>query len=158
MKIAWEVREDALIYGLKLIYLQSKNKIKNGTVYCDDETYLQFLCPDDIDNLILFKIKLASISDIIIGRSNGYLKNIELPIEGNSCITIKYNDGLKHVDLIFKRTDLCEMFLSGLISVIRNKDREGLTYDSDLISLKRIWRQYNTELNKYLNIEQFVNF
>jgi len=158
MKIAWEVREDALIYGLKLIYLQSKNKIKNGTVYFDDKTYLQFLCPDDIDNLILFKIKLASISDIIIGRSNGYLKNIELPIEGNSCITIKYNDGLKHVDLIFKRTDLCEMFLSGLISVIRNKDREGLTYDSDLISLKRIWRQYNTELNKYLNIEQFVNF
>ena len=158
MKIPGEDREDALIYGLKAIYLQSKNKIKNGTVYCDDETYLQFLCPDDIDNLILFKIKLASISDIIIGRSNGYLKDIELPIEENSCITIKYNDGLKHVDLIFKRTDLCEMFLSGLISVIRKKVREGLTYDSDLISLKRIWRQYNTEPNKYLNMEQFSQF
>ena len=158
MKIPGEDREDALIYGLKAIYLQSKNKIKNGTVYCDDETYLQFLCPDDPDNFILFKIKLPSISDIIIGRSNGYLKDIELPIEENSCITIKYNDGLKHVDLIFKRTDLCEMFLSGLISVIRNKVREGLTYDSDLISLKRIWRQYNTEPNKYLNKEQFSQF
>ena len=158
MKIPGEDREDALIYGLKAIYLQSKNKIKNGTVFCDDETYLQFLCPDNLDNIILFKIKLASISDIIIGRSNGYLKDIELPIEENSCITIKYNDGLMHVDLIFKRTDLCEMFLSGLISVIRNKVREGLTYDSDLISLKRIWRQYNTEPNKYLNIEQFSQF
>ena len=158
MKIPGEDREDALIYGLKAIYLQSKTKIKNGTVFCDDETYLQFLCPDDINNLILFKIKLPSISDIIIGRSNGYLKDIELPIEENSCITIKYNDGLKHVDLIFKRTDLCEMFLSGLISVIRKKVREGLTYDSDLISLKRIWRQYNTEPNKYLNIEQFSQF
>ena len=158
MKIPGEDREDALIYGLKAIYLQSKNKIKNGTVFCDDETYLQFLCPDNLDNIILFKIKLASISDIIIGRSNGYLKDIELPIEENSCITIKYNDGLMHVDLIFKRTDLCEMFLSGLISVIRNKVREGLTYDSDLISLKRIWRQYNTEPNKYLNMEQFSQF
>ena len=158
MKIPGEDREDALIYGLKAIYLQSKNKIKNGVVFCDDETYLQFLCPDDIDNLILFKIKLASISDIITGRSNGYLKDIELPIEENSCITIKYNDGLKHVDLIFNRTDLCEMFISGLISVIRKKVREGLTYDSDLISLKRIWRQYNTEPNKYLNKEQFSQF
>ena len=101
MKIPGEDREDALIYGLKAIYLQSKTKIKNGTVFCDDETYLQFLCPDDIDNIILFKIKLPSISDIMIGRSNGYLKDIELPIEENSCITIKYNDGLKHVDLIF---------------------------------------------------------
>ncbi len=158
MKIPGEDREDALIYGLKAIYLQSKTKIKNGTVFCDDETYLQFLCPDDIDNIILFKIKLPSISDIIIGRSNGYLKDIELPIEENSCITIKYNDGIKHVDLIFKRTDLCEMFLSGLISVIRNKVREGLTYDSDLISLKRIWRQYKSETNKYLNKEQFSQF
>ena len=158
MKIPGEDREDALIYGLKSIYLQSKNKIKNGVVFCDDETYLQFLCPDDTDNLILFKIKLPSISDIIIGRSNGYLKDIELPIEENSCITIKYNDGLKHVDLIFNRTELCEMFLSGLISVIRKKVREGLTYDSDLISLKRIWRQYNTEPNKYLNKEQFSQF
>ena len=158
MKIPGEDREDALIYGLKTIYLLSKNKIKNGTVYCDDETYLQFLCPDDPDNLILFKIKLAAISDIIIGRSNGYLKDIELPIEENSCITIKYNEGLKHIDLIFKRTDLCELFLSGLISVIRNKVREGLTYDSDLIGLKRIWRQYNTEPNKYLNKEQFFQF
>ena len=158
MKIPGEDREDALIYGLKAIYLQSKTKIKNGTVFCDDETYLQFLCPDDIDNIILFKIKLPSISDIIIGRSNGYLKDIELPIEENSCITIKYNDGLNHVDLIFKRNDLCEMFLSGLISVIRNKVREGLTYDSDLIGLKRIWRQYNTEPNKYLNKEQFSQF
>ena len=158
MKIPGEDREDALIYGLKTIYLQSKNKIKNGTVFCDDETYLQFLCPDNLDNIILFKIKLTSISDIIIGRSNGYLKDIELPIEENSCITIKYNNGLMHVDLIFKRTDLCELFLTGLISVIRNKVREGLTYDSDLIGLKRIWRQYNTEPNKYLNIEQFSQF
>ena len=158
MKIPGEDRQDAIIYGLKAVYLKSKNKIKDGTVFCDDETYLQFLCLDDPENLILFKIKLPSISDIIMGRSNGYLKDIELPIAENSCLTIKYNDGLKHVDLIFKRSEPCEMFLSGLISVIRKKVREGLTYDSDLISLKRIWRQYNTESNKYLNKEQFSQF
>ena len=115
MKVPGKEREDVLIYGVKVTYLKSKNKIKNGVVFCDDDTNLQFLCPDDPDNLILFDIKLASISDILLGRSNGYLKDIELPIDNNCCMTIKYNDGLKYVDLIFYSVEICEYFISGII-------------------------------------------
>ena len=158
MKISNEDSLNAIIYGLKSIYLKSKSKIKNGVIFCDDETYLQFICPDDSDNVIQFKIKLANISDIIIGRSNGYLKEMELPIEENSCITIKYNDGFKHIDLIFNRNELCEIFISGLIFLLRKRVNEGLTYDSDLISLKRIWREYDPQRNKYLDFSQFSQF
>ena len=110
MKVPGKEREDVLIYGVKVTYLKSKNKIKNGVVFCDDDTNLQFLCQDDLDNPILFNIKLVSISDILSGRSNGYLKDIELPIDNNCCVTIKYNDGLKYVDLIFYSTEICEYF------------------------------------------------
>ena len=158
MKISSDDSLNAIIFGIKSIYLKSKNKIKNGVIFCDDETYLQFICPDDPDNIILFKIKLAFISDIIIGRSNGFLKELQLPIEENSCITIKYNDGFKHVDLIFNRTELCEVFISGLIFLIRKRVNEGLTYDSDLISLKRIWREYDPQRNKFLDFSQFSQF
>ena len=158
MKIPGDEREDAIIYGLKAIYVKSKNKIKNGVVYCDDGIYLQFLSQDESTNPTSFKIKLASISDIILGLTEGYLKDLDLPIEGDNCLTIKYNDGYKHIDLIFKRVDICETFLSGLISAIKKMVNEGLTYDSDLISLKRIWRQYDTERNKYLDLKKFSQF
>ena len=158
MKVPGKEREDVLIYGVKVTYLKSKNKIKNGVVFCDDDTNLQFLCPDDPDNLILFDIKLASISDILLGRSNGYLKDIELPIDNNCCMTIKYNDGLKYVDLIFYSVEICEYFISGIIYMMRKKVKEGQNYNIDLISLKRIWRQYDPQRNKYLDLNQFSQF
>ena len=158
MKVPGKEREDVLIYGVKVTYLKSKNKIKNGVVFCDDDTNLQFLCQDDPDNLILFNIKIASISDIDSGRSNGYLKDIELPIDNNCCVTIKYNDGLKYVDLIFYSTEICEYFISGLIYMMRKKVKEGQNSNIDYISLKRIWRQYDPQRNKYLDLKQFGQF
>ena len=158
MKVPGKEREDVLIYGVKVTYLKSKNKIKNGVVFCDDDTNLQFLCQDDPDNLILFNIKLVSISDILSGRSNGYLKDIELPIDNNCCVTIKYNDGLKYVDLIFYSTEICEYFISGLIYMMRKRVKEGQNSNIDYISLKRIWRQYDPQRNKYLDSGQFSRF
>ena len=158
MKVPGKEREDVLIYGVKVTYLKSKNKIKNGVVFCDDDTNLQFLCQDDPDNLILFNIKLVSISDILSGRSNGYLKDIELPIDNNCCVTIKYNDGLKYVDLIFYSTEICEYFISGLIYMMRKRVKEGQNSNIDYISLKRIWRQYDPQRNKYLDLAQFSQF
>ncbi len=158
MKVPGKEREDVLIYGVKATYLKSKNKIKNGVIFCDDDTNLQFLCNDDPDNLILFNIKLVSISDIVLGRSNGYLKDIELPIDNNCCVTIKYNDGLKYVDIIFYNTEICEYFISGLINAMRKKVKEGQTLNIDFISLKRIWRQYDPMRNKYLDLGQFSQF
>ncbi len=158
MKVPGKEREDVLIYGVKATYLKSKNKIKNGVIFCDDDTNLQFLCNDDPDNLILFNIKLVSISDIVLGRSNGYLKDIELPIDNNCCMTIKYNDGLKYVDLIFYSVEICEYFISGIIYMMRKKVKEGQNYNIDLISLKRIWRQYDPQRNKYLDLNQFSQF
>ena len=158
MKVPGKEREDVLIYGVKVTYLKSTNKIKNGVVFCDDDTNLQFLCQDDPDNLILFNIKIASISDIDSGRSNGYLKDIELPIDNNCCVTIKYNDGLKYVDLIFYSTEICEYFISGLIYMMRKKVKEGQNSNIDYISLKRIWRQYDPQRNKYLDLKQFGQF
>ena len=158
MKVPGKEREDVLIYGVKVTYLKSKNKIKNGVVFCDDDTNLQFLCPDDPDNLIIFNIKIVSISDILSGRSEGYLKDLELPIDNNCCVTIKYNDGLKHVDLIFYSTEICEYFISGLIYMMRKRVKEGQNYNIDYISLKRIWRQYDPQRNKYLDLTQFSQF
>lgn len=158
MKVPGKEREDVLIYGVKVTYLKSKNKIKNGVVFCDDDTNLQFLSQDDLDNSILFNIKIVSISDILSGRSNGYLKDIELPIDNNCCVTIKYNDGLKYVDLIFYSTEICEYFISGLIYMMRKRVKEGQNFNVDLISLKRIWRQYDPQRNKYLELKQFSQF
>ena len=156
MKVPGKEREDVLIYGVKVTYLKSKNKIKNGVVFCDDDTNLQFLCQDDPDDL--FSIKLVSISDISLGRSNGYLKDIELPIENNCCVTIKYNDGLKNIDFIFYSIEICEYFISGLIYMMRKRVKEGLNSNIDIISLKRIWRQYDPQRNKYLDKNQFSQF
>ena len=156
MKVPGKEREDVLIYGVKVTYLKSKNKIKNGVIFCDDDTNLQFLCQDDPDDL--FSIKLVSISDISLGRSNGYLKDIELPIENNCCVTIKYNDGLKYIDFIFYSIEICEYFISGLIYMMRKKVKEGQNSNIDYISLKRIWRQYDPQRNKYLDLKQFGQF
>ena len=93
--------------------------LKNGVIFCDNDTNLQFLCQDDPDDL--FSIKLVSISDISLGRSNGYLKDIELPIDNNCCVTIKYNDGLKYIDFIFYSIEICEYFISGLIYMMRKR-------------------------------------
>ena len=61
-------------------------------MFCKDETYLQFLFPDDIDNLIFFKIKLVLLTDI-----NYILKYNIKP--NNYLNEEQFNKFLKHINV-----------------------------------------------------------
>ena len=157
MRIPCEDGEDAIIYGINSI-LVNKNKIKSGIILCDDETFLQFIFPKDENNYICFKKKIANISDIFLGKIHGCFKDIAIPIKDDCCLSIDFNDGLEQVDLIFPENSQCELFITGIIFLLRKRLKEGNSYDSDLVSLKRIWREYDPKRNKYLDINQFSQF
>ena len=43
LKTPQDEGEDCIIYGMNANLLTENHKIKNGIIYCDDETFLQFL-------------------------------------------------------------------------------------------------------------------
>ena len=150
--------EDCLIYGMSSNLLTDKHKIKQGTIISNDETFLQFLNPKSKNNQICFKIALSSISDMTIGKGAGNLKSQTLPLPEECCLTIHYCSNLKHYDLIFQDNSHLELFITGLISILQKRVKEGNSYDTDLLSLKRIWKEYDPEHNKFLNVTQFSTF
>ena len=70
LKTPQDEGEDCIIYGMNANLLTENHKIKNGIIYCDDETFLQFLYPKSKKNPIKFKLSLASINDMSIGNSD----------------------------------------------------------------------------------------
>ena len=158
MKINVEDGEDCLIYGMQANLLTEKHKIKQGIIYSNDERVLTFINPVSKKNQIRFKINLSSISDMTIGKSDGNLKGLSWPLPDDCCLTIHYSSNLKHYDIIFKDSIQLEFFVTGIISILQKRAMEGNNYDTDLLSLKRIWKEYDPEHNKFLNVEQFSNF
>ena len=158
LKTPQDEGEDCIIYGMNANLLTENHKIKNGIIYCDDETFLQFLYPKSKKNPIKFKLSLASINDMSIGKSDGNLKTISLPLPDDCCLTIHYSNNLKHYDIIFKDSIQVELFITGVLAILQKRAKEGNSYDTDLLSLKRIWKEYDPEHNKFLNVEQFSAF
>lgn len=158
MKINVEDGEDCLIYGMQANLLTDNHKIKQGIIYSSDERFLTFVSPQSKNNQIRFKINLSSISDMTIGKSDGNLKSLTWPLPDDCCLTIHYSSNLKHYDIIFKDSIQLELFVTGIISILQKRAMEGNYYDTDLLSLKRIWKEYDPEHNKFLNVEQFSNF
>ena len=158
LKTPQDESEDCIIYGMNANLLTENHKIKNGIISCDDETFLQFLYPKSKKNPIKFKLSLASINDMSIGKSDGNLKNISLPLPDDCCLTIHYSNNLKHYDIIFKDSIQVELFITGVMAILQKRAKEGNSYDTDLLSLKRIWKEYDPEHNKFLNVEQFSAF
>ena len=157
LKNSLEDGEDHLIYGMNVNLLTKKNKIKNGIIFCDDETFLQFLTPKYKKNPLKMKLNITSISDITIGKSS-QLKNMNLPLLDKCCLTIHYSENLKHYDLIFFDSNKVELFIFGILTILQKRAKEGNIYDSDLLSLKRIWKEYDPQHNKFLNVNQFGDF
>ena len=157
-EIEQDSAEDCLIYGLHTNLLTDKNKIKNGIIFCDDETFLQFIKPKSKKNHIKFKLSLSSISDLSIGKSDGNLKNINLPLPDDCCLTIYYSNNLKQYNIIFSESIEVKLFITGVISFLQKRVKDQNLYDTDLLSLKKIWREYNPKHNKFLNQQQFSDF
>ena len=157
LKNSLEDGEDHLIYGMNVNLLTKSNKIKNGIIFCDDETFLQFLYPKYKKNPLKMKLNITSISDITIGKSV-QLKNMNLPLLDKCCLTIHYSENLKHYDLIFFDSNKVELFIFGILTILQKRAKEGNIYDSDLLSLKRIWKEYDPQHNKFLNVNQFSDF
>ena len=158
LKIPEESGEDALTYGIKSTYLSEKHSLHTGYLYCNDGIYLNFCSLKDKKDPIKLKLKLSYITDFSIGKNEYELNGLSLPIEDKCFLNVFYDDNLKHCDIIMNTPYDVELFIVGIISIIQKKFKESSDFDTDLIYLKRIWKEYDKDHKKYLNINQFGEF
>lgn len=151
--------EDTLIYGLNISHLTMKHKIKEGVVFIkpNDENSLIFLDQKKGKSL---KINLYKLSDITFGKNSGNFKlNMSklTKIKENFCLTIHLNN-LKYFDLIFNSQVNLDLFLLGIITFLERNINNSKVLKSDYFSLKKIWKEYDLNHSKFLNLEQFSHF
>lgn len=151
--------EDTLIYGMNLSYLTMKQKIIEGVVYIkpNDENILMFL---NVKKKETTKINLYKLSDFTFGKNSGNFKLCLKLLEKcneNFCLTIHLNN-LKYFDFIFKSQKDLELFLLGIATFMERSINKSKELKSDFFTLKKIWKEYDVNHNKFLNCEQFSSF
>lgn len=160
-----EEAEEHLIYGMKISLFTEKGKIKEGVAFTVDEASVVFLRPkakNKKDQEI--KLNLLKITDISRGKLTGNFVRPSTPlinlekVREDCCLTIHYDNNFKFYNFIFPNELQLHLLVLGLIRFLEKTIEETKTCDTDLLSLKRIWKEYDPNHNKYLNVDQFSKF
>ncbi len=154
--------EEQLIYGLTVKLFSSKGKFKECIINTVDEDTLMMIFPHSKKNKIV-KVSLMKITDISLNKVSGnfsrlnYYKEIA-KINDSLCVTIHYDNNFKYYDLVFKSEKEVHLFIGGIVHFLEKTIEENKVTSTDLISLKKIWKEYDPNHNKYLNLEGFSKF
>ena len=155
-----EEAEDYLIYGLEIRKVDDKGKIKDGIIYIkpNEDNKLIFLKKK---NKSLIEINLYKLIDITYGKSSGCFNlinpKVQSLINDNCCITLHMND-FKFIDFIVYEEIKLDYFCVGILSFLEKNIKDSKNVNSYLLSLKKIWKEYDINLSKFLNIDQFSKF
>jgi Ca2+-binding EF-hand superfamily protein len=158
-----EEAEECLIYGMDISLFTSKAKVKDGIAYTIDEDSLILLFPKSKKNKQI-KIFLLKVTDISRGKVAGNFKRVydgqileKYP--DSCCLTIHYDNNFKYYNLIFKSERFLHLFVLGILRFLKKTIIEEIKMsNTDLISLKKIWKEYDPNHNKFLNQDQFCKF
>lgn len=157
-----EEAEEYLIYGLEVSLFNSKSKVKEGITYTIDEDSLMLLFPKHKSKQI--KLFLLKVTDISRGKVAGNFKRVNddhilNKYSDSCCLTIHYDNNFKYYSLIFKSERLLHLFVLGILRFLEKTIIEEIKMsNTDLISLKKIWKEYDPNHNKFLNQDQFCKF
>jgi len=154
--------EENLIYGMEISMLSEKCKIKVGLIYTTDEDSFIFLNQKSKKTNPL-KIVLVKITDISKGKISGNFKRFKTDprlknLSENCCLTVHYDNNFKYYDFVFKSEHHLNIFLKAILIFLEKTIKEMNTFNTDLLTLKKIWKEYDPDHNKHLNITQFSQF
>jgi Ca2+-binding EF-hand superfamily protein len=152
--------EDCLVYGLNISLLKLKDRIEQGIVYLapNDENTLVFLCRNR--NKSEKFLNLSKLSDISFGKGCGNFKahkNVA-NFNENQCLTLHLKKNGDFRDLIFSSQADLELFCYGVVIFLEKTINDSKYLNTDLLTLKRIWKDYDPNHTKFLNLQQFSKF
>jgi Ca2+-binding EF-hand superfamily protein len=151
--------EDCLVYGVNVSLLTGKQEIRSGVVYLtpNDENSLVFLSKKGRSEKL---INLSKLSDISFGKNCGNFKtNRNMShLDESKCLTLHLKKNGEYRDLIFKSQDDLELFCYGVTIFLEKTINDSKYLNTDLLTLKRIWKEYDPKNTKFLNLQQFSKF
>jgi len=159
-KILIEEAQDYLIYGLEIRRVDENGKINEGIIYIkpNEDNILTFLNKQTKKTK---NINLYKLMDITYGKSSGYFSLVNTKesslLNEKCCITLHLND-FKFVDFILFEEIKLNYFSIGILSFLEKNIKDSKYQNSDLLSLKKIWKEYDNNHSKFLNLEQFSKF
>lgn len=157
-----EEAEENLIYGMNVSLYTSKAKIKEGIAYTIDEDSLIIILPKE-KKIKQVKIYLLKITDMSKGKVAGNFKSLKSDklskINGNCCLTIHYDNNFKFYNLIFKSERFSQLFSFGITRFLEKNILDQIKINNtDLLFLKKIWKEYDLNHQKFLKLDQFTKF
>jgi Ca2+-binding EF-hand superfamily protein len=151
--------EDLLVYGLGVSLLRAKDRKDEGVVYLtpNDENTIVFL--DKKKRRSEKLINLSKLSDVSFGKSCGYFKTTSFTaIPDNCCLTLHLKKNGEYRDLVFASQSDLELFCIGVVVFLERSINDSKHLNTDLLTLKRIWKEYDPNHHKFLDYKEFSKF